>query len=196
MYNIFIISVNSLFDFEDEPETKLKFLLDEEFRKHSDIESKYKELISDFKNIMQPDLENISELLINIEVATEHLFKKINNVLMNYKPHSKDIARINKLMRRTVVFGAKYINNFERVMRQVEIDKLNGCQKEPNSLDYERSYRCFFVVDSAIIDWSREIILENIPDPTPHEKYQLDEVLDCLKCWLFCQFIIFENINQ
>ncbi|KAF7686601.1 hypothetical protein CDIK_3106 [Cucumispora dikerogammari] len=195
MFVTHIRAINFYADFEEEIQTNLVPLLDDEIVQQDEIRLQYNSLFAILMIISELESEKIAKILYAIRIAIESLFRHINNNLIAHNTLPGDIIQINKVVRKIVIFGERLREKAKTIIHQFSLNKI---QVSKEKLQY-KCVEILLQIVSFIASWAtesflRKIFLERIFKLTSYEKYQLDYLASYLKVTIGLLYLVFKSI--
>ncbi|KAF7689134.1 hypothetical protein CDIK_2846 [Cucumispora dikerogammari] len=195
MFVTHIRAINFYSDFEEEIQTNLVPLLDDEIVQQDGIRLQYNSLFAILMIISELDSEKIAKILYAIRIATESLFRHINNNLMAHTTLPEDLIQINKVVGKNVIFGERLREKAKTIINQWALNKI---QVSKEKLEFKCveillqivSFTASWITESLL----RKIFLARIYKLTSYEKYQLDYLANCLKITIGLLYLVFKSI--
>ncbi|KAF7685822.1 hypothetical protein CDIK_3428 [Cucumispora dikerogammari] len=195
MFVTHIRAFNFYADFEEEIQTNLVPLLDDKIVQEDEIRLQYNGLFAILMIISELESEKIAKILYAIRIATESLFRHINNNLVAHNTLSGDIIQINKVVRKIVIFWERLREKAKIIINQWALNKIQ-VSKEKLEL---KCVEILLQIVSLTASWItesllRKIFLERIFKLTSYEKYQLDYLAKRLKVTVGLLYLVFKSI--
>ncbi|KAF7692987.1 hypothetical protein CDIK_2325 [Cucumispora dikerogammari] len=163
---MFISAINlfkSTSDIEENTEDIISTVIKEKvFTPNKNI-TEHAEKLSNYKNFPPADEKNtIAKVMVEIMQCTEIFYNELNTVFTYKILESEHHTRLNKLIKKLIVLGTRYLSNIEQTVYKNEVSGLVEYLKNTEVSYYDIIYQPFKVCEVLVRNWLSQIIIERL----------------------------------
>ncbi|KAF7700523.1 hypothetical protein CDIK_1038 [Cucumispora dikerogammari] len=178
---MFISAINlfkSTSDIEENTENIISTVIKEKvFTPNKNI-TEHAEKLSNYENFPPVDENIIAKVMVEIMQCTEVFYNELNTVFTYKILESEHHTRLNKLIKKIIVLGTRYLSNIEQTVYKNEVSGLVEYLKNTEDSYYDIIYQPFKVCEVLVRNWLSQIIIERSPPCSPAQKNIVEQLVE------------------